>query len=51
MIGVFLVEVIVLSRTDVFGQGFEETAENAVYRLLLGGIAMPDGDEVRREAD
>ena len=46
-----LVEVVVGLGADLGRQVFEHALEDAVDRLLLGALAVPDGDEVRVEAD
>jgi hypothetical protein len=33
------------------GESFQNACEDVVDRVLLGGVAVPDGDEVGVEAD
>ena len=51
VIGVLLVEVVVGLGTELGGQLLEDAGEDAVDGLLLGGVAVPDGDVVGVEAD
>lgn len=51
MVGVLLVEVVLGLGAQLWRQLVEDAGEDAVDRVLLGGVAVPDGDEVGVEAD
>ena len=51
VVGVLLVEVVVGLGPQLEGQLLEDALEDGVDGLLLGRLAVPDGDEVRVEAD
>lgn len=51
VVGVLLVEVVVGLGPQLGGQLLEDALEDGVDGLLLGRLAVPDGDEVRVEAD
>lgn len=51
VVGVPLVEVCVGLGAQLRGKLLHDTGEDALDRVLLGGVAVPDGDEVRVETD
>lgn len=51
MVRVSLVVVGVGLGVHFGGESFQDACEDVVDRILLGGVAVPDGDEVGVEAD
>lgn len=51
MVGVLLVEVVIGLGAQLGRQLLQDALEDAVDGLLLGRLAVPDGDEVRVKAD
>ena len=51
VVRVLLVEVVLLLGAQLLGEVGEDALDEAVDGALLGRVAVPDGDEVRVEAD
>lgn len=51
VLAVLLVVVVARLRFELGGNLFEHDGEDAVFGLVVGAVAVPDGDEVRVEAD
>ncbi len=51
VVGMLLVKVVFGARLQLGGELLEDAVKEAVDGLLLAGVAVPDGDEVKLEAD